>query len=164
MRDKITANKIVIDDLLEHFVQLHRFTFWECDYDFSNIRQIVESLFDKYLSDYDLSNVETIIRNPVSIHYKQRDLLLQFMNVIAADIFSYTSRTKFAETNAEMITSHNIWCNLTKPCIVKFIDKKCIAEAQEILRLKLNAKKIYEAVRDKKVLIYTENGDIEELK
>lgn len=163
MKNKIRENKLVIDDLLQHFVQLHRFTFWECDYDFSNIRTIIESLFDKYLVNYNLSNVENIIHNPVLIHYKQRDLLMQFMELLPSMVFSHTSRKAFAEANSEMIVGHNIWCNSTKPHIIKFIDWQGVEAAQEILRLKLNSKMLYKAARDKKILIYTETGDFQEV-
>lgn len=162
MKAKVQSNNLIIDDLLQHFVQLHRFTFWECDYDFSNIRVIIESLFDKYVADFDLTNVEQIINKPVSIHYKQRDLLMQFMELLPGMVFSHTSRKAFALANSEMIVGHNAWCNATKPQLSKFVDWQGVAEAQEILRLKLNSKMLYVAARDKKVLIYTETGDLEE--
>ncbi len=63
MKDKLQSNNLVINDLLQHFVQLHRFTFWNCDYDFSNIRSIIEDLFDKYVGVFDLSNVEHVVNN-----------------------------------------------------------------------------------------------------
>lgn len=163
MKDKLKSNNLVINDLLQHFVQLHRFTFWQCDYDFSNIRLIVERLFNKYLNKFNLLNVEEILNNPISIHYKQRDLLMQFMELLPSLVFSFKSRKLFAIANSEMIVGHNAWCNLTKPHLTTFIDWEGVEEAQNILRLKLNSKVIYEAARDKKVLIYTETGDIEEL-
>jgi len=163
IKDKLQSNKLVINDLLQHFVQLHRFTFWSCDYDFSNIRLIVESLFDKYVGDFDLSNVEQILNSPISIHYKQRDLLMQFMDLLPSLVFTIKSRQLFAIANSEMIVKHNSWCNLTKPSLAKFIDWDGVKEAQNLLRLKINAKMLYVAARDKKVLIYTETGDIEEL-
>lgn len=145
MKDKIQSNNLVVNDLLQHFIQLHRFTFWQCDYDFSNIRVIVEGLFDKYVSEFDLSNVEQIINKPISIHYKQRDLLLQFMNLLPSLVFSHTSRKEFAHANSEMIIGHNIWCKATKPHLANFVDWGGVEEAQEILRLKLNSKMIYQA-------------------
>lgn len=163
MKDKLQSNNLVINDLLQHFVQLHRFTFWNCDYDFSNIRSIIEDLFDKYVGVFDLSNVEHVVNNSITIHYKQRDLLMQFMDLLPSLVFTIKSRKLFAVANSEMIVGHNAWCNLTKPILAKFIDWEGVEKAQEILRLKINSKTIYKAARDKKVLIYTETGDLEEL-
>lgn len=163
MKAKIASNNLVVNDLLQHFIQLHRFTFWECDYDFSNIRVIIENLFDKYISEFDLSNVEQIINKTVSIHYKQRDLLLQFMDMLPSLVFSHTSRKEFALANSEMIIGHNVWCNATKPHLAKFVDWAGVEEAQELLRLKINSKMLYQAAINKKVLVYTDTGDFEEL-
>ncbi len=88
---------------------------------------------------------------------------MQFMDLLPSLVFTIKSRKLFAVANNKMIVGHNAWCNLIKPILAKFIDWDGVEKAQEILRLKINAKMLYLAARDKKVLIYTETGDIEEL-
>lgn len=161
MRSKLSNNSHTINDLLQHYIQLHRFTFWECDYNFSNIRLIIEELFNKYLGDITEEQLKLIIDSPISIHYKQRNLLMQFLEIVVKYVFNFNSRTKFAIANNDMITCHNAYCNMVKPILMKYASLEGIKEAQLLLRKKLASKEIYLAEKQNKVIIYTETGDIE---
>lgn len=158
--ESIQNNKLLIEDLVLDFVQLHRFTFFPCDYDFSSPRKIIEKLFSKYLIMYDLSNVEQIRKRKIRLYKPQQDILVEFIQVIRQIIFAYKSRYKFTQDNAEMISSHNAYCALINDNILRFENVQKVKDAQEDIRLKLNEKKIAKALKQKQKVFVDETGDI----
>lgn len=158
--DSVKTNKFLIEDLVLDFVQLHRFTFFPCDYDFSSPRKIIEKLFSKYLIMYDLSNVEKIRKRKIRLYKPQQDILVEFIQVIRKIIFSYKSRYKFTKDNAEMISSHNAYCALIDDNILRFENVQKVKDAQEDIRLKLHEKEISKALKNKQQVFVDETGDI----
>lgn len=145
LQNKINGNNLRIDDLLNELPQLHRLTFFPCEYDFKNIREIVESIFTNYLNDKSLDEAFNVRQYPISIHYKQRQLLNKFIQVIANDIITkFKSRRLFAEANAEMIINHQLYCNLGNNIVTRFSDWEGVNEAKKTLDLRLKSKERYQ--------------------
>ena len=152
-------NDLTIDDILQSFIQLHRFCFLETEYDFTNIRTIIESLFDKHCSEIGDEATTEQLTKKINIHYKQRELLHQFCTVIYSYIASFKSRTVFAESNLDMITGHQAYCALIKPVIARFISKEDVAEAQKIIRQRAHGKELYTQSIAGKLIITGPTGD-----
>lgn len=127
-------------------------TYWKCDYDFSNIREVIEAIFVEYLSNYDLDNVTPIIKNKINIHYKRRELLVMFINVMCEIIPTYKSRRLFAIDNAEMIINHHAYCLLAKPVVGKFCDWEGVKEAQQIIACRAESKERYLVIKQCKIV------------
>lgn len=159
IKTQLKDNNLTVNDLVQDYIQLHRFCFFDTEYDFTNIRVIIESLFDKHCSDIKDYATKEQLATKVSIHYKQRELLHQFCGVIYLHIASFKSRTVFANCTLDMLTGHLAYCGLIKPTIARFISKSDVAEAQEIIRQRVHAKELYkEAIAGKRILIET-TGD-----
>lgn len=157
--NQLEENNLTVQDLTADFVQLHRFTFLDTDYDLSNIRTIIEQLFDKYC--HDLGDTATIEQLSVkmNIHYKQRQLLIKFCEIIYAKIASFKSRTVFANGNLSMITDHLCYCGLANPTINRFIARDDLKEAQEIIRQRVHSKELYKNAVNKKQIFIDVTGD-----
>lgn len=69
----VMQNKCTVQTLVEDIAQLHRLTFLPCDYDLSEVRQLIEDLFDQYLTGHDVESAESIADQPVDI--KDTELL-----------------------------------------------------------------------------------------
>lgn len=145
LQNKINDNNLHIDDLLNEFPQLHRLTFFPCEYDFRNIREIIEGVFTNYLNNKSLDEACDIRQQSISIHYKQRELLNRFIQVIANDIITkFKSRWLFAEANAEMIINHQLYCNIGGNIVTRFSDWEGVNEAKKTLDLRLKSKERYQ--------------------
>lgn len=156
---QLNANILTVQDLTADFIQLHRFCFLDTDYDLSNIRQIIEQLFDKYCNDLGDTATPKQLSARVSVHYKQRELLIKFCEIIYAKIASFKSRTVFANANLNMITDHLCYCGLAKPVISRFIARDDLKEAQDIIRQRVHSKELYKNAIEKKQIFIDSTGD-----
>jgi len=159
VKKSLADNTITLDVLFEEMVQLHRFTFLETEYDFSNIRIIVEDLFTKYGSEFIDTATPEQLATKLNIHYKQRELLHKFCTVIYAKVASFTSRTVFATANLDMLTGHQAYCGITKPVLARFICREGVIDAQETIRQRVHQKDIYNAALAGKQITIDASGD-----
>ena len=142
-KSKLEDNSLLIHHLISEFPQLHRMTFWNTEYDLTGIRKIIEGTFDKHLLDDDVETVQLKAYNPVKIHYKQRELLLNFVKTMYSIICKYKSRRAFAYDNAEMINNHHLYCGLAKVTVHKFCDWEGVSEARTLIEERVNCKADY---------------------
>lgn len=132
----LAEGNITTQDLLDHFVQLHRFTFWNCDYDFSRERKIIERVFEKYITDDSQANAK------VFIHYKHRQLLQAMLDEVWNSTKSFDSRLAYGQATADYIIEHNIYCGLSKCVVGRYIDQNEIKSVLNDMRFTLNIQEI----------------------
>lgn len=148
LKNAVQKNKLIIDDIVQQLPQLHRLTFFPCGYDFRNIRKIIEGVFQRYVFALSVDEALEIKNNPINIHYKQRELLSKFIDVLGTEIIPrYTSRLKFAQDNSEMIINHELYCKIGNNIVTRFSDWEGVAEAKTIIQTRIDSKATYQQTK-----------------
>ena len=147
LKQRIIDNKITYFDLAENFTQLHRLTYFPCEYDFANVRKMIEKVMHKYLYAYDMESVKEVYTKQVNLHWYHREMFVTFLTILAERLSGFRSRKEFATMNADMILNHELATKIRNITANRFIDWSIVAEAKIHVDSRRTAKEVYQDMK-----------------
>lgn len=149
------ANGILIKQMLEYAIMLHRFTFMQ-GLEYLNIRDIVDKWF-KTIEPLTDEEINAQLQDKAKLHYKHVQLLLLFCDEIENKLKSIKTRVEYSHLHKEMIINHNLFCSISKPYIWRWADKESLNKSMQTVQLKLSEVEIAKAKATGKKVLYVDH-------
>jgi hypothetical protein len=164
IKNILLENNFTVKDLISYGMMLYQQTYMydqlTPDFNASNVRNWIEKEFNKLNDIKTKDELKPILSCKIKIHWKIRDLLVQFIEEIYTLTCGITSRNTYAKIINEAIICSNIRINLVATSMRKFVDIKDVMTSQESCRKRLKRNELIQAKQDGKIAYFDETGDI----